>query len=562
MNKKSMSLFAFMLFIQAAVCQVAPQLVFTPVISTGLSSPLDVVNAGDGTNRIFIVQRGGTIRVYDASFALLNANFLTINTNIVSGGEQGLLSLAFHPDYETNRYFFVYYTNASGGVNIDRFQTQAANPNQADAASRTNIMTIPKPYAFGNHNGGKLNFGPDGNLYFALGDSGSGGDPYNFSQRGDSLWGKMIRINVDNFTTPPYYTVPPTNPYVSDPAILDEIYNFGLRNPWRWSFDRQNNDMWIADVGQGAWEEVNAVPYAQSSAKNYGWRCYEGTHVYNSTGCQPAAAYQAPVFEYPHVFATGGFSITGGYVYRGTAYPSLFGYYICADYVTGNEWLIKQNSFGQFESFIQTGLPGNISGYGERENGELLAVSLSGVVYAISAIAPIPVKIVSFTVSRSSQGVNLLNWKTENESLLLNYTVQYSNNGISFTDVGTVSAKNLLQADYSFNHNFLSAQRAYYRLKVVNRFGGNEFSNIISIAPSEKNKQLIVSKVDGNGILLYLNKPFLEIVLYSANGALLKKERLNGLQGAYLFKINLPHGLYFINASDEANIRYQQKVMH
>jgi glucose/arabinose dehydrogenase len=268
MRKAILLQLCFCSFLLSTVkAQPAPQVFFASVINSGISSPVDVVNAGDGSNRIFIVQRGGTIKVYDAAFNLLNANFLTLSGNFTTGGERGLLSLAFHPDYENNRYFFVYYTNGAGGVNIDRFQTDALNPNQAVVGSRTNIMSIAKPTAFTNHNGGKLQFGADGNLYFALGDSGSSGDPANLAQNGNSLWGKMIRINVDNFTTSPFYTIPTTNPFTSDPNVRDEIFNIGLRNPWRWSFDRLNNDMWIADVGQGAWEEVNHMPISQAPAK-------------------------------------------------------------------------------------------------------------------------------------------------------------------------------------------------------------------------------------------------------------------------------------------------------
>jgi glucose/arabinose dehydrogenase len=336
---------------------------------SGISSPVDIVNAGDGSNRIFIVERGGTVKVYSATFTLLGT-FLTMSGNFTTGGERGLLSMAFHPDYENNRYFFVYYTNGAGGVNVDRFQTQAGNPNAADFSTRTNIMSFTKPVVYSNHNGGELNFGPDGNLYFALGDSGSSGDPGNLAQNGNSYWGKMIRINVDNFTTPPYYTIPADNPYISNPSVLDEIWCLGLRNPWRWSFDRQTGDMWIADVGQGNREEVNYQPAANTGGKNYGWRCYEGTAAYNTSGCQAQNTYASPIFDYPHDNATGGFSITGGYVYRGSEYTFLNGYYICADYVSGNLWLIRSNgSSGGFTTTIQTGLTGSVTTFGEAEDG-------------------------------------------------------------------------------------------------------------------------------------------------------------------------------------------------
>jgi glucose/arabinose dehydrogenase len=324
MSKHLLLIFALQCtIILPGYCQ--PLITFTPVISSGLVSPVDIVPSKDGTNRIFIVQQGGTIRAYNSSYTLLNNNFLTIASNIATGGEQGLLSMAFHPDYINNRYFFVYYTNAAGGINIDRFQTLLANPNQADPGSRTNIMTIAKTTSFTNHNGGKLNFGPDGDLYFGLGDSGGSGDPRNLAQRGDSLWGKMIRINVNNFTTPPYYTVPSDNPFVSSSTVLHEIFSLGLRNPWRWSFDHLTGNTWIADVGQSAREEVNVLTAAQANGANYGWRCYEGLLPYNTAACLPTSSYTSPVFDYPHTIATGGFTITGGYVYRGSLHAAMYG---------------------------------------------------------------------------------------------------------------------------------------------------------------------------------------------------------------------------------------------
>jgi glucose/arabinose dehydrogenase len=366
------------LFKSPVFAQTPPVLIYSPVVS-GLSSAVDVVNAQDGTNRLFVLRQSGTVRIVSGG-VLLPGIFLDIADSISTGGERGLLSIAFHPDFENNRYFFVYYTNTAGDIRITRFQTQFGDPDVADESSGVVLMTIPHP-TFGNHNGGKLNFGPDGNLYFATGDGGSGGDPNNNAQNGNSLLGKMIRINVDNFTTPPYYTIPLDNPYVDDPLVRDEIFAIGLRNPWRWSFDRLNNDVWIADVGQGTWEEINNRTFATSGGINYGWRCYEGNAAYNTTGCLPPANYISPIFVYPHIFATGGFSVTGGHVYRAAEFPAMYGYYICADYVSGNTWLIKSNGVGGWNSSIQSGLPGSISGFGEAENGDMYAVSLSGTLY-------------------------------------------------------------------------------------------------------------------------------------------------------------------------------------
>ncbi len=316
----------------------APILSYAPVINSGLSLPVEVVNAGDGSNRLFIVEQNGLIKIYNGT-SLLPTPFLSLTTLTAASGERGLLSMAFHPNYAVNGYFFVYYTNAAGDITIARYQVSAGNANQANAASGVVLMNIPKPFA--NHNGGRLAFGPDGYLYFGTGDGGSGGDPNNFAQNGNSLLGKMIRIDVNNFATPPYYTIPADNPYTTNPGVLDEIWAIGLRNPWRWSFDRLTGDMWIGDVGQSAREEINYRAAGTTGGINYGWRCYEGTLPYNTTGCAAQSTYVSPIFDYPRNNLTGGFSVTGGYVYRGSEFASLNGYYICADYVSGNTWLIN-----------------------------------------------------------------------------------------------------------------------------------------------------------------------------------------------------------------------------
>ena len=273
------------LFINPASSQ--PPLTFTPVISSGLSSPVDLVNAGDGSNRVFVVQQGGTIRVYDQQFAY-TGNFLTV-AGISSGGERGLLSLAFSPSYSSNGFFYVYYTNANGDVEIARYHI-SADPNVADPASKVILITIPHPVN-SNHNGGKLNFGNDGYLYFATGDGGSGGDPPNNAQNGNVLLGKMLRIAVNNSLTAPFYTIPADNPFVNDPNVKDEIWAMGLRNPFRWSFDRQTHDIWIGDVGQDAWEEIDYRAAGSTGGVNYGWRCYEGNAAYNTAGCGSSATY-------------------------------------------------------------------------------------------------------------------------------------------------------------------------------------------------------------------------------------------------------------------------------
>lgn len=308
-----------------------PTLFFNPVISTGLTTPVDIVNAGDGSNRLFVVEQGGSIK-YIRNGALKDTIFLNISNLISTGGERGLLSMAFHPAYETNGYFFVYYTNTLGDITLARYRV-SVDPNIADPLSGQVLLTIPHR-TYQNHNGGKLNFGSDGNLYFATGDGGSADDPHFIAQKGDTLLGKMLRINVDNFaTSSPFYIIPSDNPYTADDDnIKNEIWAFGLRNPFRWSFDRLTNDMWIGDVGQNRREEINFRPAGSTGGINYGWRCYEGNLVLNDSGCLAASNYVFPIFNYDRTNQNGGRSVTGGIVYRGNNYPDLMGWYVCIDF--------------------------------------------------------------------------------------------------------------------------------------------------------------------------------------------------------------------------------------
>jgi glucose/arabinose dehydrogenase len=500
MQKYTFALF-FILLIKGLHSTSQPLFSFTPAISSGLINAVDVTTANDGTNRIFVVQQGGTVKVYDNNFTILSNNFLTISSNFTSGGERGLLSIAFHPDYENNRYFFVYYTNAVGGVNIDRFRTLLTDPNKADDASRTNILSITKPVAYANHNGGKLNFGADGNLYAGFGDSGSSGDPGNLAQNGNSLWGKMIRINVDGFaTSAPFYTIPPSNPFISNPAVLDEIFSLGLRNPWRWSFDRLTGNMWIADVGQNVKEEVNNLTLAQASGANYGWRCYEGLDDYITIGCQIKSSYTFPIFDYPHNNATGGFSITGGYVYRGTQYPAMYGYYICADYLSGNIWAINASNNA---STIQTSVRTAITGFAEQENGELLALTLAGTLYRVTTSSVLPLKLESWA-GFAKDNYNQLSWQTKNEIDISSFEVEYSTDGVVFSSAGNAVAKNQSRSVYSFRH-YTNNSPLFYRLKIINLNGKVEFSNIIKLNSKTLAQEKIIYPLNGSTNSIWLN---------------------------------------------------------
>jgi glucose/arabinose dehydrogenase len=340
---------------------------------SGLSSPVFVTNAKDGTNRVFVVEQSGVIKVVQPGSTTPTV-FLNIASKVLSGGEQGLLGLTFHPHYASNRRFFIDYTRQTDGATvIAEYQVSAGDPNVADPGEIIHLA-IAQPFV--NHNGGMVEFGPDGYLYIGMGDGGSANDPGNRAQNVDVLLGKILRIDINSPNGSASYSSPATNPYFGATPGADEIYAIGLRNPWRFSFDRATGTLWVGDVGQDSWEEVDIV----TLGGNYGWRVFEGTHC---TGLDPtqcsAGGYTAPVAEYPHT--AGRCSITGGYVYRGSAGALPTGQYVYADYCTGEIF-----SFGGL--LLDTAF--NISSFGEDEAGELYVVSLGGTISKFVPDPPVP----------------------------------------------------------------------------------------------------------------------------------------------------------------------------
>lgn len=367
--KKLLSLFILL----CAIPMIAQTINLVPFAS-GFSSPVAIVNAGD--TRLFVVERGGAIRILNADGTINPTNFLTLTSaTISSGGERGLLGLAFHPDYATNGYFYVNYTQVSTGATvIARYSVSTTDPNVANTASALVLLTIPQPAS--NHNGGSLAFGPDGYLYIGMGDGGGANDPNNYAQNIDTLLGKMLRIDVNSGTL---YGIPATNPFAGTIPGSDEIWAVGMRNPWKFSFDSQTGDLWIADVGQGIVEEINKVQSTQAGL-NYGWRCYEGNSPFNVTGCSAIGNYTFPVAEYTHA-ATGGCSITGGYVYRGATYPNLQGKYLFSDYCNNKIGYVS-NTGGTIT--WTAAFSGNIATFGQDATGQLYVAGVSnGVVSKI-----------------------------------------------------------------------------------------------------------------------------------------------------------------------------------
>jgi glucose/arabinose dehydrogenase len=352
--------------------------------ASGFDQPIFITNAGDGSGRLFIIERAGLIRIYKNG-ALLSTPFLDIQSIVKStGGEQGLLALAFHPNYESNGQFYTVHTNSSDSLVLSRFTRSAANPDLADANSRISLLTIGHP-TNQNHNGGTLAFGPDGYLYWSTGDGGGGGDPSNNAQNLNSLLGKILRLDIDAGSP---YAIPSSNPYFNNPSpsIRKEIWSYGLRNPWRFSFDRQTGDIFIGDVGQGAREEVNFQPANDSGGKNYGWRVMEGSLCYNpSSGCDQSGKV-LPIAEYDHSM---GCSISGGYIYRGTAYPQMDGYYFYGDFCSGIVNTLHNETPNGWSSQLVSDTSYSISTFGEDEQGELYFADYgTGIIYQISYIPP------------------------------------------------------------------------------------------------------------------------------------------------------------------------------
>jgi glucose/arabinose dehydrogenase len=347
-------------------------------VAGGLSNPLYLIApAEDG--RLFIVEQPGRIRIVKGG-VLLPTPFLDITGEVLSGGERGLLSVAFHPSYATNGYFYVNYTDRAGDTRVERYTVSATNPDAADPASARLILAVAQPYA--NHNGGLVLFGLDGMLYIGMGDGGSGGDPHGYGQRKTTLLGKLLRLDVDGATAGAPYAVPPDNPFVGEAGSRGEIWALGLRNPWRFAFDRDAGLLYVADVGQSRREEIHVAP-ANRAGVNYGWNVLEGSECFDGTTTCNAQGLERPVVEYSHAE---GCSVTGGFVYRGRRIRALVGHYFYSDYCTG---FLRSFRYAGGDALDRrtwnAGSVGSVLSFGEDARGELYLLSGNGRVYRLDA---------------------------------------------------------------------------------------------------------------------------------------------------------------------------------
>ena len=431
--------------------------IYTILFADGFSNPVEMQNVGD--DRLFIVEKRGVIEILQLDGTTNPTPFLDIQSIVLTPGgnydERGLLGLAFHPDYINNGYFYVNYIDNSGNTQISRFSVSTSDPSIADPDSEFQILEVEQPYA--NHNGGCLRFGPEGYLYIGLGDGGSAGDPENRSQNLQTLLGKMLRIDIDNTEGSTNYAIPSNNPFVGDPNALDEIWSYGLRNPWRFSFDSETDELWIGDVGQGSIEEIDRAA-AGVSGQNYGWRCYEGNQEYNTSGCPMEFDLTFPVAEYSH--SGGNCSITGGYVYRGEIYENFLGIYFYADFCSGEIGTIDQSN-----NQINHGpYNGSWVSFGEDKNKELYIIDNFGSIYKIEgnilSTTDFNINTVSIYPNPAS---NNLNVKSSNNSFIKNISIYDLKGSIALTK----NITSLTETNISIN----SLQSGIYMVKVTSAKG-------------------------------------------------------------------------------------------
>ncbi len=515
--------------------QAQPDVQYQPLIpaSAGLIAPMEVVTAPGDNTRLFIVEKAGIIRIWDGD-EILPTPFLNISGIVADDGERGLLSMAFHPQYQSNGYFFVYYNNNSGNIVVARYQV-SANPDVANPAATLGSPLISIAKNFSNHNGGHLQFRTESGvpyLYFATGDGGSGNDPDYNAQDPASWLGKMIRVNVD------------VTPFVA------ERWAWGLRNPFRWSFDRATGDMWIGDVGQDSKEEINFRAGGTWGA-NYGWVCVEGTENNSSapvsnTICDTVRAVDVlPVYDYDNPVE--GQSVVGGYVYRGSEFADLQGYYLATDYYSGRLWRITPAGGGNWSVSVKTGMATGISSISEGNDGTLYAASLNtGAVFKIVTPIVTPLRLISFAGKQWS-GYNEIKWTVE-ESNISRYIVEFSTDGRTFTDAGTVVAANSAgRNDYTYRHQFVYNGPVYYRLRIEEN-NTSKYSPVVVIRTDKQGDIRVYPAAITNGVInINSTRPITTVQLASADGKLIMTKQLNGAEGYFTVQAPPVHkGVYFV----------------
>ena len=519
------------------------QIGYQIIVGAGLSGPIDIAippNASpvNGSTRIFIAQQNGLIRLWNGTTF---SDLVNLSSIISTGGERGLLSMTFHPSYDgtTNRDFFVYYTRSSDGdLTVARYRTDPSDPNAIDPAGGT-VLIIPIDHPLSNHNGGDLNFGPDGILYLTTGDGGGSGDPGENAQNPSSLLGKLLRIDVNA-------AIPIT------PTVVD----IGLRNPFRWSFDKNTGDAWIGDVGQGSWEEISFKP-AGSSGLNFGWDCYEGNAPFEITvDCPASGSITFPSHVYPNAE---GQAVVGGFVYRGTEIPALQGWYIATDYYSGR--IFRRSPGGTW--FMQTGGQTGISSFGEAPDGTLYAISqFSGTVYKVILTGALPVKLISFSGKRIDD-ISELSWNTASEQNTARFRIEFSSTASNFQNAGLVIAsRNPNGSNYSFQHRFNSNSDLYYRLAIEEDDGQLAWSSIIRLSSRKKGIKIFPTIINNGVLNIQTETPVYKLQMTSTNGAMVFRKELDSFTGATAISIpQFSKGVYIVQLHTKDGIKTEKIII-
>ncbi|WP_031528834.1 PQQ-dependent sugar dehydrogenase [Dyadobacter crusticola] len=525
---------------------------------SNLDEAMQLTHAGDGSNRIFIAERAGLIKVFLPAEPTTAVEFLNMNSpspRVGVEGEGGLLSITFHPNFESNGYLYTYFTDLAGDLVIGRY---TASGNTAASNTFFEIMKIPHPIN-SNHNGGAIHFGPDGFLYASIGDGGGQNDVSNNGQNLNSLLGKILRIDVNvPGGVAQSYQIPADNPIAGSP-----VFASGLRNPFRWSFDRLTGDAWIGDVGQGAKEEINFRAAGTLGGSNFGWRCYEGdipTPNIDRTGCLPASSYISPIYTYVTGIARGR-SVIGGRVYRGTRSALMQGWYIGTDFFSGEIHKILQ---GQSYTGYEEGELAGTREIGEDEAGEIYAVKADAV-YRIFADEPLPVTLTNFQGSKGNEGINLT-WNTTMEERFRGFDVEFSRNAKTFETVGYVPAGNLANGTtYRFSHLTKNSGNLYYRLKMIDTDDSYEHSRIITVKTDDTTPVNVYARptiISNNELNLMLDQPFQSVELVNASGQVFLKEEITGKSGAVSIPIHeAASGLYIVRLENENGVVHEKVLI-
>jgi glucose/arabinose dehydrogenase len=490
--------------------------------------PVDIQNAGDGSNRLFIVEQPGIIKVIvNTPNVSASKDYLNITDRVSdSGNEMGLLGLAFHPNYENNGYFYVNYTASNPRRTvISRFKV-TSNPDSADENSEQILLTYEQPYS--NHNGGQITFGADNYLYISSGDGGDGGDPHNYGQSKFTLLGKILRIDVNNTEDGLNYAIPSDNPFKDNSdGYKEEIFAFGLRNPWRFSIDPVTSLIWCADVGQDNYEEINII----GNGKNYGWRCYEGYHNFNTSDCN-SSNYEQPIWEYDHGV---GNSITGGYVYRGVNIPELYGKYIYSDFISRKVWALEYDGNNPVVNQYLFDSPASPSSFGVDEDNEIYIATFNSKIYKLSRVSSLNAP-TNLTITLGDLGVAILNWE-DNSNNETGFKIERKSSSSLYYLLDSVSADITTYIDISL----LDTSSYRYRVYAYNDNGTSPFSNqssvvtsvpveLISFKAKASNNKIVIewstaSELNNKGYYVerYLNDRWHSITFLKGNGTATEK---------------------------------------